>query len=222
MRSRVLKTGRPIAAIVVTMFRTSLLLATARVAAIAAFTSMVVLAPRALAAPVASPPAPTFQVLHNDHIGAVGVPAGAYTLTPFGGLTSTQATQRFSRFLQDYDGVLPAPWTLDPATMTFSAGTLGFTIAPAAPGTPASATTPGRRCPGVFQVEHDDRIAGIAFPAGAYQFTSLRSTCSTNMSSFRRLLARPGSTLPAPWSLNAQTGTFSTAAGARFQVKPAA
>ncbi len=116
MRSRVLKTTRPNAAIVTLMFRTSLLLATARVAAIAAFTSVVVLAPRALAAPV-TPPTPTFQVLHNDHIGTAAVPAGTYTLTPFGGLTPARATQSFSRFLQDYDGVLPSPWTLDPATI---------------------------------------------------------------------------------------------------------
>ena len=71
----------------------------------------------------------------------------------------------------------------------------------------------------MFVVEHDDRIGGLPFPAGSYQLTSLASSCRQNTASFRRLLARAGQTLPSPWQLNAQTGTFSTSAGARFRVK---
>jgi hypothetical protein len=165
----------------------------------------------------ADAPSPTFRVLHDDHIGALALPAGSYSLTTFGGLTNAVAAQRFTRFLQDFDGKLPAPWTLDAATATFTDGAAGFQVAPAAPGTPA--TTTDTVCPGVFVVEHDDRIGGLPFPAGSYQLTSLRSSCRQNMASFKRLLARAEQTLPAPWQLNGQTGTFSTPAGARFRVK---
>jgi len=187
------------------------------IATAAACATLTVLAPRALA-----DTAPTFQVLHDDHIGAVAVPAGTYTLAPFGGLTEAQATQRFGRFLQDFDGRLPAPWTLDPMTMTFARGAVGFRVVAAPDNTPASTSTTGAVCPGDFVVEHDDRIAGLPFPAGRYQVASMRSTCRGNMAAFRRLLARGGGRLPAPWSLDPQTGTFSTTVGARFRVKKTA
>ena len=103
--------------------------------------------------------------------------------------------------------------------MTFTGGTAGFQVSPAVPGTPATASTTGNRCPGTFDVEHNDRIAGLAFPAGSYEVTSLRGSCRSNMNAFGRLLARADNRLPAPWALNAQTGTFSTTAGARFRVK---
>jgi len=189
------------------------------IALIATCVSLTVVTPRALAEAPAAPAGPTFQVLHDDHIGALALPAGTYSLTTFGGLTNAQAAQRFTRFLQDFDGKLPAPWTLDPTTATFTDGAAGFQVAPAAPGTPATPTGAGNLCPGVFVVEHDDRIGGLAFPAGSYQLTSLGSSCRQNMASFRHLLARAEQTLPSPWQLNAQTGTFSTSAGARFRVK---
>ena len=72
-----------------------------------------------------------------------------------------------------------------------------------------------------FAVEHNDRIAGVSFPAGDYVVTSVRGTCSSNIAVFKRLLARSDNRLPSPWTLNAQTGTFGTGAGARFRVKPA-
>jgi hypothetical protein len=166
-------------------------------------------------------PAPVFRVLHDDHIGPLGVPAGNYTVTPFGGMTATQATQRFTRFLQDYDGKLPAPWTLDADTATFTRGAAGFTVAPAASGFTPAATTTGTACPGVFVVEHDDRIGPLVVPAGSYQFTSLRQSCAANMNAFRRLLARTDDRLTSAWTLAPQTGTFSTPAGPRFRVKQA-
>jgi hypothetical protein len=163
---------------------------------------------------------PVFRVLHDDAIGPVSIPAGSYVLTPFGGMTGAQATQRFTRFLQDYDGKLPAPWTLDGATATFSrAGVAGFTYAPAPAGLTPTVTTTGTVCPGTFVVEHDDRIGSLAFPAGNYQFTSLQGSCATNMRAFSRLLARGDNRLTSPWTLATQTGTFATAAGPRFRVK---
>jgi hypothetical protein len=173
--------------------------------------------------------ATTFQVLHDDHIGAYAIPAGYYTLTPFGGMTNAQATQRFARFLQDFDGKLPTPWQLNATTTSFARTDTGAgftftpTTAPAPTPNPAPIpSTTGTTCAGVFEVEHNDRIAGVAVPAGNYVVTSLRGTCASNIAGFKRLLARADNRLPSPWTLNAQTGTFGTGAGARFRVKPAA
>ncbi|MDA0185302.1 hypothetical protein OJ997_33665 [Solirubrobacter phytolaccae] len=176
---------------------------------------------------LAQTPTTTFQVLHDDHIGTYAIPAGYYTLTPFGGMNATQATQRFARFLQDFDGKLPKPWQLNAATASFARTDTGagFAITPTAPPvtpTPAPANPTGTVCAGVFEVEHNDRIGTLAFPAGDYVITSVRGTCAANMSAFKRLLARNDSRVPSPWTLNAQTGTFGTGAGARFRVKPAA
>jgi hypothetical protein len=167
-------------------------------------------------------PSATFRVLHDDHIGTLSLPAGNYTVTPYGGMTTTQAQQRLNRFLQDFDGRLPAPWQLDPATATFDADGAGFTVVPAPAASQPDTTSTGTVCPGVFVVEHDDRIGSLAFPRGSYQVTSLRGSCAGNMSAFRRLLAQPANQLPSTWSLAAPTGTFSTSAGSRFRVKPAA
>jgi hypothetical protein len=203
---------------------------------VALLASLALLTPRVLAYPAPSggavapvtfgqasltAPAPVFRVLHDDHIGPLKLPAGDYAVTPFGGMSASQATQRFTRFLQDYDGKLPAPWTLDAGTATFSRGSAGFTIATAPAASTPTVTTAGTVCPGVFSVEHDDRIGPLAFPAGSYQITSLRSTCAANVNAFRRLLARSDDRLPAPWSLAPQTGTFGTSAGSRFRVKQA-
>jgi hypothetical protein len=53
---------------------------------------------------------PTFEVLHDDRIGAASLPAGTYSLTSDdAGLSCKAASQLFARFLEDWDGNLPAP-----------------------------------------------------------------------------------------------------------------
>ena len=55
---------------------------------------------------------PSFRVLHDDRIGPAVLPAGNYTITvaPSAGLTCPAASKLFTRFLEDFDGVLPTPW----------------------------------------------------------------------------------------------------------------
>ena len=55
---------------------------------------------------------PSFRVLHNDRIGPASLPAGSYEVTPAAGsgLSCAAASRLFTRFLEDYDGVLPRPW----------------------------------------------------------------------------------------------------------------
>ncbi len=88
-----------------------------------------------------------------------------------------------------------APFAALLVSLSLCAAAIGtFAIAPAAPSTPPAATTTGTVCPGVFQVEHNDCIAALPFPAGNYVVTSLRGTCASNVNAFKRLLARSSST----------------------------
>ena len=165
--------------------------------------------------------------MHNDRIGTFRVPAGNYTITllSVGPLSCTQATSRFASFLQDYDGVLPTPWLLDPATATFLRGAyVGFRIEPAV--TPLPGPTPssgGLRCAATFRVLHNDRIGALRVPKGRYWVT--RATAgSPSCAATTRLLAgfldRPDGRLPQPWRLRASTASFTRPSGAGFSIKP--
>ena len=68
---------------------------------------------------------PTFQVLHNDHIGDVRFRRGTYQMTALGGLSCQRASKRFAAFLEDPDGDLPSGWKLRGRTGTFLRGSTG-------------------------------------------------------------------------------------------------
>ncbi len=77
----------------------------------------------------------TFRVLHNDRIGVLTLPKGRYTITRLSltGPSCGRASQLFTNFLDnDFDGILPRPWGLDPQTGTFrrGAGNFGFRVKP--------------------------------------------------------------------------------------------
>jgi hypothetical protein len=78
----------------------------------------------------------TFQVVHNDRIGALPFPAGAYWVSIYknSNITCPQATQLFAAFLQRPDGSLPSPWVINVATGSFRRGNgspYGFVAKPA-------------------------------------------------------------------------------------------
>lgn len=176
----------------------------------------------------------TFRVLHNDRIGSFQIPKGAYTVTLLSsqGLSCSQASSQFAAFLQDFDGRLPAPWLLDKQTGTFERGSarVGFRIEPAVgPPSPSGGggggggINEGRRCPGTFRVEHNDRIGALALPAGPYRITLGKSepiTCAASSQAFARFLDLPNGNLPKGWRLNTRTGTFSRNGVKAFRVKP--
>ena len=90
------------------------------------------IAPAAASAAVPQACPAGFTVLHDDSIGVLPIPAGTYQLAVADPslLTCDEASDRFQLFLQDFDGRLPQPWTVDPATATFSAGNgIAFQIA---------------------------------------------------------------------------------------------
>jgi len=64
---------------------------------------------------------PNFHVLHDDRIGPAVFPAGSYAVEPAAGsgLTCADASRLFTRFLEDWDGVLPRPWRVRAQTATF-------------------------------------------------------------------------------------------------------
>jgi len=77
----------------------------------------------------------TFRVLHNDRIGSLRLPKGPYTITLLSltGPTCARASRLFTNFLDnDYAGILPRPWGLDPQTGTFRRGatSYGFRVKP--------------------------------------------------------------------------------------------
>jgi hypothetical protein len=174
----------------------------------------------------------TFQVLHNDVIGDFQVPQGSYTITllSVGRITCARAATLFARFLQDFDGVLPNPWLLDPETGSFIRGrNVGFRIkeavGPPNPNGGGSGTHPtGNRCPGTFRVLNNDRIGRLRLPRGRYRITLVGRgvTCSQASSRFTAFLQAFDGVLPRPWQLNVATATFTRGAGGPgFRVKRA-
>jgi hypothetical protein len=176
----------------------------------------------------------TFRVLHDDHIGRFLVPKGQYqvTLLGVGRITCSRASVYLGRFLQDYDGILPAPWLLDRETGSFMRGSrnVGFRIKglvgpPRPSGSGAGVHPAGKRCPGTFRVLHNDRIGKLRLRRGRYVITLRgRISCSEASAQFSRFLDEFQGTLPRPWSLAVQTATFTRGAGSNteFRVKPTA
>jgi hypothetical protein len=179
----------------------------------------------------------TFAVVHDDRVGTLAIPAGAYTITlvASGRMTCAQAVASFASFLRDYDGRLPGAWTLDPETGTFLRGSanVGFRIEPAAPApaSPGAQVAPlplplgGAPCPGTFRVLHDDRVGRLTLSAGRYLVAPLSNSslsCADTSSLLRRFLAAAGDRLPAPWTVSRATGTFTRGRGSDvgFRVKP--
>ncbi len=149
----------------------------------------------------------TFQVLHNDHIGNMSLPAGAYTVTVSGSLSCSSASTLFASFLQDYDGNLAYPWHANNAKLSFTSGNgpTGFSVKrasfPAPPSTPATPANPVA-CPAVFSNLQNDHIGTAQYPKGSYRLslTSGGFTCLQASQLFAIFLDSPIDNLPSPWS----------------------
>jgi hypothetical protein len=185
--------------------------------AAAALASVFALAPSASAAP-SQPCNGTFEVLHNDHVGRLQLPAGAYDIRVSGGLACGTASSLFAAFLQDYDGVLPRPWRYNVRRSGFGL----FFVSPG--GQPAFSVRFATRrrpggggqskvvdCSGTFQVLSNDRIGPLRLPAGPYRITRLSvlsPSCRQASGLFTRFLAFAGGGLPSGWQLLPNDGAF--------------
>jgi hypothetical protein len=178
----------------------------------------------------------TFRVLHDDHIGRLALPRGNYRITILAsGMPScAQASALFTRFLEDYDGVLPGSWRVGVANSTFvRAPGVGFHVARVGGGgggeEEREAGGGGRHgglfCPSTFRVLGNDRIGQLRLAKGPYWIVLLQRrglTCTQASTLFTRFLQDFNGVLPAPWILEPHTASFRrSATGAGFRVKPA-
>jgi hypothetical protein len=180
----------------------------------------------------------TFRVLHNDHVGRLALPRGNYRITTLAsGMPSCpQASALFTRFLEDYDGVLPGGWRVGVASSTFlRAPGFGFHVARVGgkggggeveeEGGGGRHPTGSRFCPATFRVLNNDRIGRLLLPRGPYWIVLLQRrglNCPQASALFTRFLDDFNGILPPPWLLEAQTATFLRGAGGiGFRVKPA-
>lgn len=179
----------------------------------------------------------TFEVQHNDKIGSLSLPAGAYTVTlrDSSSLSCQDASDYFRQFLEDWNGRLPRPWRYSvqgSGRGTFRRGatsSIGFSVAPASNsgggGGGGGHHPHGTQCPGTFRVLHNDRIGTFRIPKGNYRLTLLaigRISCAQASRYFARFLQDFDGVLPTPWFLDTETGSFMR--GARnvgFRVKAA-
>jgi hypothetical protein len=164
--------------------------------------------------------AATFHVQHNDRIGSLRLPEGAYRITTTR-LSCLRASRLFTEFLQDWNGRLPRPWSYDVEGRghgTFDAGRASFEVERTGAVTPDTPGHPGQgggshgdlACPGTFEVEHNDRIGGLRLPQGNYRITPLgaRLSCARASRLFARFLQRPSGRLPGDWVLLPELAEF--------------
>lgn len=206
------------------------LLSTLGLALVAALAALALTA----AAPASAATCPSFQVLHNDRIGAASFPAGSYEVTVEPGLSCKAASALFARFLEDYDGVLPKPWRVvaegSGVASFVNGGAAGFTVSRSdgGGGEGGGNNVLGTLCPGSFTVNAGSRVGPLLFPKGQYLiYIPARSGISCRRASvlFTRFLAAPGGTLPFPWRLKNQTATFYKPAHperSAFRIEPSA
>jgi hypothetical protein len=171
-----------------------------------------------------------FEVLHNDRIGSFRIPEGDYriTLLSYRGVGCARAVRYLQKFLQDYDGVLPSPWHLDPGTGTFERGHrhIGFRIKPyvAEDSQTSRGTHPSggqSKCPATFRVLNNDRIGRLRLKRGNYWVWVKGLSCPRSTTLFAQFLDDVSGNLPRPWRLNATTATFTRgSSGVQFRVKP--
>ena len=173
----------------------------------------------------------SFQVLHNDHVGAMSLPAGNYRinrLTSSQKLTCPQASTWFAYFLNhDYAGTLPAPWTMNPAAKTFYDGshTNGFNVQKLAALGVVMGTNPrygDSICSTNFKVGATTTISGFTVPAGTYVLIATGSaTCARATELAVQTI--DNAELPANWTIDKSVGWFHNIGGRYgFQLDPGA
>ena len=174
---------------------------------------------------------PSFRVLHDDRIGAASLPAGSYSVTTDdAGLSCQEASKLFARFLEDWDGNLPAPWKVVPggsgkASFT-RANQGGFSVARVS-GSEEGGANPliGSLCPDTFTVNAGARVGPLFFAKGRYLLYRPAGTgisCNRAAVLFTRFLAQSGQ-LEFPWKVSVQTATFyksSNPTRSAFRVEP--
>jgi hypothetical protein len=169
------------------------------------------------------PPTPTtltcpgsFQVLHNDRIGAMVLPRGNYRITRLTSksLTCGSATHWFRTFLDDYySKPLPSPWTMNAPAKTFYRGfkTDGFKVTLLSGGLGSvlggSPVAGDEVCLPYFNVGARTSVNGFVVPAGRYYLIATgAATCSQAWSDATATI--DSGAVPSGWVISKSTGTF--------------
>jgi len=180
---------------------------------------------------------PGFNVLHDDRIGAAVFPAGRYTIKlESETLDCKTGGELFARFLEDFDGILPAPWKVTAegtGRASFPRGSQpGFSVQLTKKQTSGEiekegATNPdlGTLCRNPFTVNHTTTLRPLRFTKGQFLiYLPPGSTinCEQAVSLFRQFLANSPN-VPSPWKLDNQTATFYKPASPKrsaFRIEP--
>jgi DNA gyrase inhibitor GyrI len=171
----------------------------------------------------------TFTVLHNDQIGNLKLPAGPYTITVFkpNALGCAKASKLFTKFLQDWDGKLPDPWTYkvnksgDGDFIKNDRG-VGFNVKRQGGGGGGGGDKGSLRCNGYFTVLHNDKIGKLRLPAGQYQVTRLTKNSQSCDRITNRLFPKflMRGDVPKGWAIKRQSASFyKKKTGRGFRVK---
>jgi hypothetical protein len=199
----------------------------------AAFTATVVAAAALLslgAGSAAAATCPSFRVLHDDRIGAASFPAGSYEVTTKPGFSCSEASKLFARFLQDWDGNLPKPWTITArgsGRAQFDRAGSPTIMVNRIGGGGGNNSLVGKLCPGTFTVNAGSDVGPLFFAKGQYLiYIPAKSAISCRRGSvlFTRFLGAPSGALPDPWQVMTQTATFFKPAHplrSAFRVEPA-
>jgi hypothetical protein len=166
----------------------------------------------------------TFEVLNNDRVGSLSLPAGPYLIRITGNLSCTQASSLFTTFLDQWTGKLSGGWVV--TTNGFRNGATAFTVTQTHHKPPSPAPS-SRTCPGQFSVLHNTRIGAAPFAQGNYVITLLKAStshfsCQTASRTFAYFLnTRYSKPLPYPWLLTTKTSTFTQKTnGVGFRAAP--
>jgi hypothetical protein len=182
----------------------------ALVAGVLATAALVAAVGRAGSAQSASITCPSFHVLHDDRIGTLKLPAGYYDLTARG-MTCDAASERFTAFLEDWQGKLPRPWRANPdgvGRASFTGGGDSFAVerigASPSGHSAGGGSTRGLTCPAPFRLIGNDRIGALELPAGFYRIVRLSShsvSCAQASSLFTEFLQDFDGELQDGWVL---------------------
>lgn len=167
----------------------------------------------------------TFQVEHDDRIGSLSLPAGAYNVRATG-LSCAAASQLFTQFLNDWDGRLPGLWRtgvqgVGRGTFTGSGGQ-AFTVQRAGGGTGIG----GLVCSQPIVLAQNDRIGALVIKKGRYlidRLGPLSPSCAQAASLLGGFLMDFDGVLSNGWILLANDGTFvrgSVSYGFRLEPDP--
>lgn len=153
----------------------------------------------------------TFQVEHNDRIGSLSLPAGAYNIRATG-VSCAASSQLFVQFLNDWDGRLPGSWRTTVQGVgrgTFTGpGGQAFAVQRGGGGTGGGGSLV---CTQRFVLTQNDRIGPLVIKKGRYiidRLGPLSPSCAQDTSLLQGFLMDFDGVLPNGWTLLPDDATF--------------